>query len=155
MTTPAGATTFRSTRPGDPDLLADRHAVVDALYTFQTMLDTKDWAGIRAAMQEDVQGYGVAGIDEVVTIVRAHLDVCGATQHLMGNVQVRLDGDRATSRSYFRAFHVGSGANTGRTYECLGHYDDAWIRSGDRWSLAGRVINVRAELGDRAVIEPR
>lgn len=155
MPTHDGATAFRSTAPGHPDLLADRHAVVDELYTFQTMLDTKDWNGIRAAMRDDVRAYGVDGIDAVVAIIRAHLDVCGATQHLMGNVQVRLDGDHATSRSYFRAFHVGSGANTGRTYECLGHYDDSWIRSGDRWSLAGRVINVRAELGDRAVIEPR
>lgn len=71
---------------------------------------------------------------------------------MMGNVQVELDGDLAATRSYFRAFHTGIDANAGRSYECLGHYNDSWIRVGAPWKLSNHVINVRAESGDRAVI---
>lgn len=152
MPTAEPATTFRSTVLRDLEQVADHHTIVDGLYAFQTMLDGKKWNEIRTAMQEGVHAYGARGIDDAVAVMRAHLDVCGATQHLMGNVQVRLEGDFATTRSSFRAFHTGAGAYTGSVYECLGYYDDSWIRAGERWKLVRRVISVRAESGDRAVI---
>ncbi|WP_081830581.1 nuclear transport factor 2 family protein [Rhodococcus sp. UNC363MFTsu5.1] len=147
--------TFRSTPPADLGQLQDHLAVIDSLYRFQARLDAKDWPGLRSAMTEDARAYFVEGVDAVLTVVRAHLDVCGATQHLMGNVQVQLDGDTARTRSYFRAFHVGAGANEGAVYECLGDYTDSWARTDTGWALTSRVIAVRAETGDRAVITPR
>lgn len=138
-----------------PDSLRDRFEIIDSLYHVATLLDSKDWPGFAAALAEDAVAYGRTGAPEVVARVRSHLDVCGATQHLLGNIEVDSDGDAASTRSYFRAFHCGLGDHAGVTYECLGEYRDEWRRGPSGWLLSGRVIDVRAEIGDRGVIAPR
>nr|WP_271210927.1 nuclear transport factor 2 family protein [Rhodococcus wratislaviensis]GLK36548.1 hypothetical protein GCM10017611_34050 [Rhodococcus wratislaviensis] len=135
-----------------PEPAPDRLRITDRLHVVAVLLDTKDWPGFAATLTEDVVAYGRTGRADVVARVRSHLDVCGATQHLLGNI--RVDGDAARTRSYFRAFHVGLGDRAGATYECLGEYRDEWRRGPSGWLLAGRVIDVGAEIGDRGVIAP-
>ena len=136
-----------------PESVPDR-VITDRLPVVADLLDTKDWPGLAATLTDDVVAYGRAGPVDVVARVRSHLDVCGATQHLLGNIRVDVDGDGARTRSYFRAFHVGRGERADATYECLGEYRDEWRRGPSGWLLAGRVIDVRAEIGDRGVIAP-
>ncbi|MDI9950457.1 MULTISPECIES: nuclear transport factor 2 family protein [Rhodococcus] len=137
-----------------PESVPDRVEITDRLHVVADLLDTKDWPGLAATLTDDVVAYGRAGPVDVVARVRSHLDVCGATQHLLGNIRVDVDGDGARTRSYFRAFHVGLGERADATYECLGEYRDEWRRGPSGWLLAGRVIDVRAEIGDRGVIAP-
>ncbi|UOT01207.1 nuclear transport factor 2 family protein [Rhodococcus opacus] len=137
-----------------PEPAPDRVPITDRLHVVAVLLDTKDWPGFAATLTEDVVAYGRTGRADVVARVRSHLDVCGATQHLLGNIRVDVDGDAARTRSYFRAFHVGLGDRAGATYECLGEYRDEWRRGPSGWLLAGRVIDVGAETGDRGVIAP-
>ena len=137
-----------------PEPAPDRVRITDRLHVVAVLLDTKDWPGFAATLTEDVVAYGRTGPADVVARVRSHLDVCGATQHLLGNIRIEVDGDEARTRSYFRAFHVGLGDRAGTTYECLGEYRDEWRRGSSGWLLAGRVIDVRAEIGDRGVIAP-
>ena len=137
-----------------PEPAPDRVRITDRLHVVAVLLDTKDWPGFAATLTEDVVAYGRTGPADVVARVRSHLDVCGATQHLLGNIRVDVDGDAARTRSYFRAFHVGLGDRAGATYECLGEYRDEWRRGPSGWLLAGRVIDVGAEVGDRGVIAP-
>lgn len=126
--------------------------VTAALFAVARHLDDKDWPAFVAAVTPDTRSYGKVGVDDTLARVRACLDVCGPTQHLIGNVGVEVDGDTAVSRSSFRAFHLGAGPTAGRTYECLGDYDDRWRRIDGRWRLAARSTRIRAEIGDRAVI---
>ncbi|MBA8963454.1 3-phenylpropionate/cinnamic acid dioxygenase small subunit [Rhodococcus percolatus] len=137
-----------------PEPAPNRVRITDRLHVVAVLLDTKDWPGFAATLTEDVVAYGRTGRADVVARVRSHLDVCGATQHLLGNIRVDVDGDAARTRSYFRAFHVGLGDRAGATYECLGEYRDEWRRGPSGWLLAGRVIDVGAEVGDRGVIAP-
>ena len=137
-----------------PESVPDRVEITDRLHVVADLLDTKDWPGLAATLTDDVVAYGRAGPVDVVARVRSHLDVCGATQHLLGNIRVDVHGDAARTRSYFRAFHVGRGERADATYECLGEYRDEWRRGPSGWLLAGRVIDVRAEIGDRGVIAP-
>ncbi|MFC9555900.1 nuclear transport factor 2 family protein [Rhodococcus sp. NPDC056960] len=136
------------------EFLTDRVQITDRLHVVATLLDVKDWPGFASALTENVVAYGRTGPTDVVARVRSHLDVCGATQHLIGNIRIELDGDAARTRCYFRAFHVGLGDHAGATYECMGEYRDQWSRSPSGWLLSGRVIDVRAEVGDRGVIAP-
>ncbi|MFD6063940.1 nuclear transport factor 2 family protein [Rhodococcus wratislaviensis] len=137
-----------------PESLPARVQIADRLHVVAVLLDTKDWPGFAATLTEDVVAYGRTGPADVVARVRSHLDVCGATQHLLGNIRIEVDGDEARTRSYFRVFHVGLGDRAGMTYECLGEYRDEWRRGSSGWLVAGRVIDVRAEIGDRGVIAP-
>ncbi|BAH48598.1 nuclear transport factor 2 family protein [Rhodococcus opacus] len=138
-----------------PESPPDRVQITDRLHVVANLLDTRDWPGFAATLTEDVVAYGRTGPAAVVARVRSHLDVCGTTQHLLGNIRIDLDGDTARTTSYFRAFHLGLGDRAGASYECLGEYRDQWRRGPSGWLLSGRVIDVRAEIGDRSVIAPR
>ena len=76
-------------------------------------LDECDWELLAAVFTPDVNVWysssnHVEGRDAVVAQVRAALEGCGPTQHLMANHVVDLDGDLARSSCYVRAFAAGA-----------------------------------------------
>jgi hypothetical protein len=91
----------------DPDDLVDRQAIVDVCTTYALALDSRDWARLRACFTEDaVADYGgigaSAGYEAIERTCRAALEPLSASQHLLGNHLVRLDGDAADSTCYSR-----------------------------------------------------
>jgi len=134
--------------------MSDRDDILERLALLAAATDARDWATIRALTVPAVHGYGAAGVDAVIDTLRAHLGGVGPTQHLLGNHRVTVDGDAARSLSYGRVHHVGAGPMAGSSYECLGEYDDHWVRSPTGWLLAQRWFAIRIEIGDRAVLRP-
>lgn len=132
----------------------DRRGVIDSLHRLQRAIDSKDWAGIRAVFSDDGSGYGASDLDTTLATMRAHLGGVGPTQHLLGNEHVEVEGDEATSRAYARVHHVGAGPKEGAFVECLGEYEDRWVRSPDGWRLAHRTFAVHHWIGDRDVLRP-
>ena len=61
-----------------------------------------------------------------------------ATQHLISNVVVRLDGDRAESSCYLQAQHVKTGTAGGDNFIIAGRYDDQLVRTPDGWRIRER-----------------
>lgn len=59
------------------------------------------------------------------------------TRHDVSSILVEIDGDRATSRTYFR-YYTGSDATP--TIVALGRYNDVHTRTADGWRLSQRVI---------------
>ncbi|WP_100497438.1 nuclear transport factor 2 family protein [Geodermatophilus chilensis] len=133
---------------------SDERAIEDGLYRVAAALDARDWAALGSAFTPEACGYGAAGRDAIVARVRAHLGGCGPSQHLLGNVRVRVDGDTASSLTYARVHHVGVGDRAGSFYECMGEYSDTWARTAEGWQLTGRRFTVTIELGDRSVLQP-
>jgi 3-phenylpropionate/cinnamic acid dioxygenase small subunit len=121
----------------------DRIRVLETLYRLQEAIDGRDWDTIRATFTPDGSGYGRTGVDAIVTRMRDHLGGCGPTQHLLGNVRVTLAGDTAWSVACARVYHMGAGDKEGRFFECIGEYDDHWVRDGDDWRLASRDFQMR------------
>ena len=134
--------------------MGDREAIAERLVEVAAALDTRDWATLGAAFTADAHGYGAVGREAIVARVRAHLGGCGPSQHLLGNVRVTVDGDTASSLTYGRVHHVGTGSAAGAFYECLGEYRDTWARTPSGWLLTGRRFAVSIELGDRSVLKP-
>ena len=132
----------------------DRTDLLERLRRLQKAIDTRDWDTIRATFTEDGSGYGQTGLDAIVATMQAHLGGVGATQHLLGNERVEVDGDRARTRSYVRVHHVGAGPMEGAFFEVMGEYDDRWARTADGWRLTSRVFETHIFLGDRAVLRP-
>jgi hypothetical protein len=56
--------------------------------------------------------------------------------------------------SYGRVHHVGAGTMEGSFYECMGEYDDTWLRRDGDWLLAARTFDIRIQLGEWAVLRP-
>jgi hypothetical protein len=136
----------------------DRVEIVGVLDGYAECLDRRDWAALDRVFAEDLEfdfgEWRATSRVQAVAAIRSYLDGCGPTQHLLGNYRIEIDGDRATSRVYVRAFHLGIGAAAGKTYEMGGEYRDRLERRGGRWRSVARVGEMFWELGSRDVLGP-
>lgn len=136
-------------------MVDDRQAIVDALVRFAWLLDHRAWDRVGEVLAHDATAYGETGIDAIVTgSLRANLGGCGPSQHLLGNVQVEVEGDRASSITYARVFHQGAGERSALTWECMGEYHDRWSRTADGWRIVERRFDVTVTSGDMSVLQP-
>ncbi|HKK51182.1 MAG TPA: nuclear transport factor 2 family protein [Myxococcota bacterium] len=136
----------------------DRSEIIALLDRYAECLDRRDWAGLDRVFAEDVEfdfgEWRATRREQAVAAMRSYLDGCGPTQHLLGNYRIELDGDRASSRVYVRAFHVGIGQAAGQTYEMGGEYRDRLERRDGRWLSVARVGEPFWEVGSRDVLGP-
>jgi hypothetical protein len=134
----------------------DRFAVIATLDRYATALDRRSWPLLDDVFTPDVAaewaGARWSGRDELVAMIRSHLDGCGPTQHLLGNYDVAVEGDRADATCRVRAFHVGRGDRSHLTYEMLGFYRAVLVRTGDGWRVAEWHGETTHELGTRDVL---
>jgi hypothetical protein len=139
----------------DPDRLqrlCDERDVQRALTLFARAMDDRDWTAMADILAVDAEGdfgtgrlYGSAAIIE---LIRGYLDNCGPTQHLLGNVVIDVDGDKAVTRAYVRDVHLRSDADPSARFYTLGDYKDTWLRQADgTWCLTERVKANRAHVG--------
>ncbi len=136
---------------------ADRHAVIDVVNQYATCLDARDWAGLDGVFTHDAVGhYGtvIEGRHAIVESIRSFLDDCGATQHLLGNHQVRIDGDHAQGLTKARVIHIGEGVRAALVpYEAIGVYRDQFVRTAEGWRITHRHFDVHITLGDFNVLQ--
>lgn len=91
----------------------------------------------------DMAGNVSKGHDEILSGAterrRAAAAAGGGAQgrHFVSMTRVRVDGDAATSNSYFQ--FVNSSVNP-PVLQLVGHYTDTFRRTSDGWKIAHRVI---------------
>jgi ketosteroid isomerase-like protein len=159
---PRGATKRRAARR-DADaltalaaqvrLLADQRAIEDGVIAYAHALDSRDYRRLRDVFQPDARTkFGAAewleGVEAATQYVAAALDPLEMSQHRIGTIEVRLDGDRATSKAYLCAEHVRGGAR----FTVGGHYLDAWERTPAGWRIAERRLVTTWTEGNPAVL---
>jgi hypothetical protein len=132
----------------------DQSAVVDTVVRCADAFDRRDWLALDDVFTDDAVGYGVDGRPSIVRFVRGFLGGCGPSQHLLGNHQVTIDADRATSVCQARVLHIGAGELSDLTYECIGSYRDDLVRTDAGWRIAARRFEVTITLGDTSVLRP-
>ena len=118
--------------------LLDRLAIADFLTTYARAVDTKDWDLYRTLFTADAHiDYTAAGgiegsVDEVVSWLATTMEMFSATQHLVSNEMVTIDGDTATVRAmFFNPMHFAG--DDAPSFECGGWYNHELIRHGDGW----------------------
>jgi hypothetical protein len=137
------------------DGLDDRHRIIEQLNLLAYAFDHREWELVKSVMTPDVDAYGFTGVDDVIDqSLRRHLGGCGPSQHLLGNYQVEVTGDRARTVTKARVFHQGLGERAGKSFECFGEYHDRWTRTSDGWRMTGRRFDVGIVLGDFDVLQP-
>ena len=136
------------------------HALTQPLIRYATACGTRDWDMLQQVFAPDcttVYGgsYRCEGIAKVRRMISSHLDGCGPTQHLLGNLEVDAhDPDRPRSRIQVRAVHQGLGARSHLRYDAIGFYEDEWVRMPAGWRIHKRSMTMLLELGDRSVLQP-
>ena len=148
------AATPLETRLGE---LEDRLAITDILYQYATGLDSRDWEMLRDCFTDDavcdfLEFGGVnEGKDAIVALCSGVLSGLDASQHLVGNPRVTLDGDRATSACYFQAQHFLTSPAGGNTYLVGGRYEDRLRRTDAGWKIEHRTLYCSWQDGNAGV----
>ena len=138
----------------------DYLAIVAVLNRYADVCDTKDFDRFVDVFTADAtMDYSTipdvhVGPREIADNVRRNLGGCGATQHLLGNYEVEVDGDAARASCKVRAFHLGIGEQEGKTFEALATYRDRLVRTPAGWRIAARTMDVAVLLGTFAVLQP-
>lgn len=140
--------------------LAHWHEVYDLSLRYAEGIDRKDWDAFRAIFLPEVRvdfssfTHRPANPDPIpveawVAAVRSTIDGFPATQHLIGNHRITLDGDRGTYTAYVQAQHW---VDTDRWYLVGGWYQNEVARTADGWKLASVTINQTWDAGDRGLL---
>jgi ketosteroid isomerase-like protein len=144
----------------DSDQLArllDERDIVAVTLRYGWALDDKDYERLRDVFLPDAVA-DVAelceGVDAIVARVRRALDPLDASQHVITNHDVSVDGDRATCRSQLVAQHVRKAAEGGRTYVVGGFYEDLLERTPAGWRIRRRDLTITWTDGNRRVVQP-
>ncbi|MGH4001798.1 MAG: nuclear transport factor 2 family protein [Pseudonocardiaceae bacterium] len=124
--------------------VVDEQDVAAVLFGIARAMDQQDWGLVEASYTADAVGDyqtgPVTGRAAIVEMARGFLTAFDATQHLLGNVEVAVAGDVATTRSTFIAQHVLNGADGGRRVVMGGNYDDTLTRTAEGWRVSARRI---------------
>lgn len=125
--------------------ISDRLEIDDLLSRYTLAIDGKDFDALDEVFTPDatIDYTTSGGTKGVYPDVKAWLAKALAnfpmTQHLLGNKRVTIDGDTATSRTYFYnpmgAPKEGGGL---QMFYVGGYYNDRLVRTADGWRIADR-----------------
>ena len=141
------------TQPRNAEELAHRIAIQDLLTHYCTAIDSKDFDKLDGVFTPDAQidytsAGGVKGsFPEVKAWLEKALGLFPMTQHLVTNFEIKIDGDRATSRCGFynpMGLPVSSeeDAEENAPLRLLyfgGYYNDKLTLTSDGWRIEQRI----------------
>lgn len=135
----------------------DERAVLNALSEFPRIVDRNEWHRVGEVFAEDVQfNYGdgreQAGLPALLEQFRAFHDRCSAMQHLLGSVQIELDGGAAVTRAYVQARHQGKDDRSHLFFDTHGEYTDRWECRPEGWRIVRRDAKWVMFMGDPSVL---
>jgi 3-phenylpropionate/cinnamic acid dioxygenase small subunit len=144
--------------------MTDHEAIVQAMGEIGLLVDAREWAALEACFAEQVLvDYTSLQGGEPATMPRAELiggwrpmlERLEATQHLIGNFWVELDGDTARGAANVTATHVATAAQAGdRLWTVGGRYDYGLRRDGEAWRITALTLTVRWATGNPGIMQP-
>ncbi len=140
-------------------LLLDERDIRAVLHRYAAALDQKDWALFSTCFVSDASAhYETIGLLEgypaIEALCRSALINMSRTQHLIGNVDITVDGDIARSSCYLHAQHVRPMTAGGDTNIIAGQYNDELVRTALGWRIRRRKLQVWWTFGNPAIHDP-
>ncbi|MEG0052139.1 MAG: nuclear transport factor 2 family protein [Comamonas sp.] len=136
------------------------HALSQVLVRYATACDMRNWDLLQQVFAPDCKTiYGgkskCQGLNEVRYMISSHLDGCGPTQHLLGNLEVDAsDPACVVSKIQVRAVHKGLNERSALRYDAIGFYEDVWVQLPQGWRIQKRSMTLLMGVGDRSVLQP-
>jgi ketosteroid isomerase-like protein len=120
----------------------DRDDISNQIARVAFAQDAQDWDAIGAVYVEGAvyvhPGGRLDGVAAIIELNRGALQVLDGSQHLIGTIDITVEGDTASSTAYFQAQHVRAGTPGGDLYLIAGSYADRWVRRAEGWLIASR-----------------
>jgi hypothetical protein len=136
--------------------VTDEQAIVDLAIAYTWALDTKQLDLLREVFAPDatadLDGVHCDGVDAIIARIDRPISRLDRTQHLVGNHQVRVDGDTASHRCHLHGQHVKRGTPGGDNYVIGGIYEDRLARTADGWRIVHRTLTATWTDGNPAVV---
>jgi 3-phenylpropionate/cinnamic acid dioxygenase small subunit len=130
----------------DPQLqyLLDRAAISDVQLRYATGLDMRDWAAYRSIFTDeiDVDFSSVFGgaarkvsADRWTEAAKKTVGCLKATQHMITNHVITIDGDKALCVAYVQAQHYFPNDRGESTQTMGGYYTNHFVRTPHGWKI--------------------
>ena len=136
--------------------ILDRQDIHDLVVRYARALDTRNWDLLASCFVPDaVYQYPNGRSNSAAEVVQRcsnALTRLDATQHLLGNIEICLDGDTASTIVYFQAQHFLAGTPGGDTFIIAGTYRDRVVRTSQGWRIAQRDQDYTWMDGNRGVV---
>jgi hypothetical protein len=142
--------------------MSDRDEIVELTAKLGLLVDARDWAAAEGLFcaEVDLDYSSLNGGEpqrlaaaEVLGAWREMLERLEATQHLIANQVVEIDGDDAHAAANVTATHVRPNATGGALWTVGGRYDLRVRRDSDGWRIAALTLTVRWATGNQAIMQ--
>lgn len=135
----------------------DKQEITEVCYRYGVYLDSREWDRLSEVFTDDAiaEYLDMPRCDGRQAIQDTCSDALGsftASQHLIGNVLVTLNGDEAESVCYLQAQHVRAGTEGGDNFIIAGRYLDKLVRTADGWRINHRRLVGMWTDGNPAVV---
>lgn len=140
----------------------DKSDIQETILKYAWGIDSRNWALFRSIfadeLEMDFSSYSGAPAsrmtgDEWVAGCQAMLPGFDATQHVLTNFMIDVDGDEATAIVYMKAEHFIANSLGDNFHTLGGHYTHRLKRHGDRWLIHATTLTVTWSRGNRQVYE--
>lgn len=115
----------------------DRIEIQELLYKYARSVDTNDWVAYASVFTEDAVldyssvGFPVGSRDQITAIFSSSMGNMPWTQHLISNIQIDLDGNRANVTAMF--LNPMQHPSLEDISVCGGYYHHKMVRTADGW----------------------
>jgi len=126
-----------------------RNDIHEVLIRYAEGIDRRDFAAVESCFSSDARGRysGInvgPGAKAIIEFLRANVVASAASTHLVGNVQLEHEADRASTVSSVIAVHLGERPGDGMRAVIRGlRYHDQFVRTGGRWLIVERIHEPR------------
>ncbi|MBM9468741.1 nuclear transport factor 2 family protein [Nakamurella leprariae] len=123
--------------------LLDREAIRDCLYRYCHGIDRRDQETLRGCYWPDGTDDHVSfsgNAHEFIDVIWPFLESLRSSTHFLGNILLRVHGDRAHGETYWQVFHREPGQDGRPDYDYLagGRYLDVFEKRDGEWRILTR-----------------
>lgn len=139
--------------------MSDREDIIQLINLYGFAMDTQRWDLFDRIFTDDVDAdYGPTSHwtsrEAFKNDFGSFHEVFDATQHVMTNHLVTVEGDRASAHTYGSWRLICHAAGDPPVWDGTGYYDDTLVRTAEGWRIAKRVCRVVFWTGNGRVQTP-
>ena len=137
----------------EPQHFSDHLEIQTVLNLYASAIDKRNWSQLEQVFTPDAVANFIGigqfeGRQAITDLISSVLCQCAATQHLLGNYEIQVNGDEAHTTCYLSAIHAGMGDYAGEVLTVWGEYTDKLVRTPEGWRITHRELNSIFAQGD-------
>ncbi len=132
------------------ELLLEEKEIERVLFSYAAYCDTKNWSFLDKIFTQDAvaiygseeEGMKCKGLDEIRSFLQKSLEKVISAQHLIGNIEIQIDGKSATAKSFLAALQMNEEDGNIKSSEVWGQYIDSLVKENGNWKIKEKKLNI-------------